>query len=354
MNWHKKREKSGTQTTSSASHSAGLPEKVATHATAGQVSRGRAVWVIRVIFLVFLLAVAVALGISTHHIITKIEDDLGQKQYEALVGRSIDLALELALRRRAGVNSMTQVASAAFPMASQWPNVAIPAFETIAADLINDSGNIKLAFYPLVQPEAQGTDEQSSFENFAYNYYYNVRNPPYPEDVASHNFGRGIWSQTTWRSRDVTGDTLSWDSPHKELFPEFQVSDDGEQARNSLMFNAHQDPLKGQPLDEVIDCSQERKEKRDTSKDCGAATNIFPWNRNSFLVQPIYPAHDNLEVSSYYYMCRLRVDSRVLIPIFPLTDDRSDNVPVLLGPYVGENVSRHVHTRTLCCVGVRR
>ena len=169
----------------------------------------------------------------------------------------------------------------------------------MANDLISMSGNLEMGFYPLVQPEFDVPGEQASFEEFAYDYYYNVRRPPFPQDVATHNFGRGIWAQKTWRYRDSTGKTLRWDSPHRELFPKFQSSDDSELGRSTLMYNVHQDPSEGQPLDEVMQCSFGRKELQNIDKECGTVTHIFAPSRSSFLVQPIYPANDPFEVSRF-------------------------------------------------------
>ena len=69
------------------------------------------------------------------------------------------------------------------------------------------------------------------------------------------------------------------------------------------MYNVHQSPSEGQPLDQVMECSMERKEAQDADKLCGTVTNIFPWSRSSFLVEPIYPANNSFEVSPAFGCC---------------------------------------------------
>jgi hypothetical protein len=261
-----------------------------------------AVWVIRLVLLLFLLGLANALGFLAFHILTKSETDLGEQQFEALAARALDLGEEQAIRRRVVVKAMAQIAASAFPNATMWPNVAIPAFETIAEDLISTSSNMEIGFYPMVQPEEIVPGQQASFEAFAYDYFYNTRNPNFSNDTAVHSFGRGVWKANdsdgslNLRLRDATGHTTQWDSPNRILFPELQNSNDGPIGRLFLMFNIHSILSKGEPLDEVIACTEERKATKNQDMDCGVATGITSWNRASFLIQPIYPARDLLEV----------------------------------------------------------
>jgi hypothetical protein len=289
----------GSSTRSSADSSGGPTN---TKNNNGLGTPSRAVWAFRLIFLVFLVCLAVGLGVLGYYIVRNSEEALAQQQFEAQADRALDLGEELTIRRRVVLKSMAQIAASAFPHATMWPNVAIPAFETIAQDLISTSSNMEIGFYPMVQPEEIVPGQQSSFEAFAYNYFYNEREPPFTKDTAVHSFGRGIW-RANWapgsvnlRLRDTTGRTTQWDSPNMILFPELQNSNIDSSGRLFLMFNIHSIQSKGERLDEVIACTNERKATQNREMDCGVVTGIFSWNRHSFLIQPIYPARDLLEV----------------------------------------------------------
>jgi hypothetical protein len=266
-------------------------------------TQSRAVWAIRLVFLLFLVGVAVALGIGAYYILRASEKDLGEQQFDALAARALDLGEELAIRRRVVVKSMAQVAASAFPNSTMWPNVAIPAFETIAADLISTSSHMEFGFYPCVLPEETEPGQQASFEAFAYDYFYNKRSPTFNNKTAVHNFGRGVWktndvhANTSYlRLRDTNGQAYWWDSPYRVLFPELQNSNDGPVGRLFLMFNIHSIESKGAPIDEVMACTDERKATQNQEMDCGVVTEILSHNRASFLIQPIYPTRDLLKV----------------------------------------------------------
>jgi len=87
---------------------------------------GKAVLIIRLIFLAFLVGIAVALGVTAYYIVAESEKGLGEKQFNLLAERALDLVHELALRRRVVVKSIAQIAATAFPDAFVWPNVVIP------------------------------------------------------------------------------------------------------------------------------------------------------------------------------------------------------------------------------------
>jgi len=279
--------------------------------SSGRTQHSKAVWAIRLVFLILLFGVAVALGMSGYFIVKNSEQALGVQQFDAMAARALDLGEDLAVRRRVVVKSMAQIAGAAFPNHTMWPNVAIPAFQTISQDLIKTSGNMEFGFYPMVQPEDEVPEQQASFEAFAYDFFYNKRNPPFPVGTADHSFGRGIWraqdaadlnvegavGTKDLRVHDTSGEARSWHSPNKILFPELQNSNSDVSGRLFLMFNIHSIPSKGEPLDDVMACVSKRKAEQDPDMDCGVVTEILSWNRDSFLMQPIYPAQDLMEVN---------------------------------------------------------
>lgn len=267
---------------------------------------------IRLVFLLCLLAVAILLGTGAYYIVQRPENKLAEQQFDALARRALDLGKELALRRRVVVKSMAQIASSSHPDASMWPNVVIPAFQTITKDLIETSGTMEIAFYPMVMPEEIVPGEQSSFEDFAYDFLHNKRNPPFPNTTGVNQFGQGIWKapeelyrhdeteltnySNMLRVHDTDGETRNFESNYQVLFPEFQNSDTGRAALSLLMFNAHSTENKGKPLDEVIVCTEERKEVLHSGMDCGVVTGIWSHQRTVTIIQPIYPVNDPFEL----------------------------------------------------------
>jgi len=242
-------------------------------------------------------------------IVRNSEQDLATTQFRTLALRALDKGEELAVRRRVVVKSMAQIAGSANPDLDKWSNVFVPAFETIARDLISTSSNMEFGFYPMVRPEQSAPGEQSSFEEFAYDYFYRVCDPPLPPGTAAHNFGRGIWKardfiyvsdkdSTTMslRVHDTDGIPFAWNSTNQILFPELQNSNPDVSGQLLLMNNIHSIPSKGQPLDEVMACAAERSRTQQHDTDCGVVSWIFSWNRDSFLIQPVYPSRHMFNV----------------------------------------------------------
>jgi hypothetical protein len=172
--------------------------------------------------------------------------------------------------------------------------VAIPSFETISQDAARAAYGGDMGFFPKVWPH-----QVAAFEEFAYDYFYNTRVPPFPNGTgATSHFGQGIWAEdlgfntSDHRFHDTEGQTTWWESPNKILFPLLQHSQGGFFA---LMLNYHSIQFKGDALDTMLDCTDERKRTQDLEMDCGVVTSIFSWAPDSFILHPIYPASDLFE-----------------------------------------------------------
>ena len=93
------------------------------------------------------------------------------------------------------------------------PNVTIPAFETISKELKEMYGAPEFPFLPKVDP---GGLEQELFEDFACDFFYNVREPPFPN-------GTGIAGQPDPNNKphfvkDLTKPLVRSGCKDKELF----------------------------------------------------------------------------------------------------------------------------------------
>ena len=250
----------------------------------------------------FSIAFVTALVISLVCILTKrSEQSLAVEHYHTLMARVIEELTEKTMnRRRSAGQTMAHVAASAFPHISAWPNVAVPAFEMIAHKIMTQSPFVKeLSFYPKVQPDETEEQQEQNFENFAYNYFYNERYPPFPNGTAVQTFGRGIWkpqeSGSLVRIHDVDGATY-WQSPNRVLFPMLQSSDDGPAGELLLLYNLHSQKQIGNLIDDLIQCSEQRKAALDQDIECGVDEVFATFSRLSTLIEPIYPVKDPFEV----------------------------------------------------------
>lgn len=151
-------------------------------------STGRVVWVGRFIFISCLLCVALALGSSAHHFLSEAETGLAETQFESIAARALDTSYEITVRKQLGTISMASIAANEFPAADSWPFVAIDGYEVIASNLIATSSGREMGLFPLVTP-----DQLQDFENFAYRWYEEDREPPFPNGTAQSSFGKGVW-----------------------------------------------------------------------------------------------------------------------------------------------------------------
>ena len=272
-------------------------------------TRNRFVLHLRILLFFSLVVVTVLIASLVCVLTNQSEQSLALEHYHALVAQSLEGVTDetMNLRRSAG-RTMAQVAASAFPQASAWPNVAVPAFETIAQRIVTETPYVEqLSFYPKVQPAEQEEQQQQQqpqqlFENFAYDYFYNERNPPFPNGTAVQTFGRGIWkpeeSGSLVRIHDVDGATY-WQSPNRVLFPMLQSSDDGPAGELFLLYNLHSNSQIGEIIDDVIECSEQRKANLEQTMECGVDEASTTFLRKSTIIEPIYPAKDPFEVCRF-------------------------------------------------------
>jgi hypothetical protein len=262
--------------------------------------RDRFVLLLRILLLFFLVVVSVIMASLVCVLTNQSEETLALEHYHVWVAHSLEGVMEETMNlRRSAARTMANVAVSAFPHVSAWPNVAIPAFETIAQGIMTGTPYVEeLSFYPKVQPE-ELEEQQQLFEEFAYNYFYNERNPPFSNGTAVQTFGRGIWkheeSGSFVRIHDVDGATY-WQSPNRVLFPMLQSSDDGPSGELLLLYNLHSNSQVGKVIDQVIECSEQRKAALEQGMECGVDEAFATFSRESIVIEPIYPAKDPFEV----------------------------------------------------------
>lgn len=287
-------------------------DSTSSNASQSAVRRNRAVWFGRVGFLLCLGLAATVLGIVTYRLQTSAEEELAESQFHAIADRAENAAFHITNRKRLGTVTMASIAAGVNPDAEDWPFVTIRDYEKITTNLIETSSGREMGFSPLVTPE-----QLSKFEDFAYDYYYNSREPPFPDTTAISSFGRGVWgvnpalNTTDNRYHESDGST-NYDSPNKIFAP---ILHHNNGTHKALMLNLHFQETRGVVIDNIIACAKKRKETGNLNTECGEITDFLILTSQEFrpgpgalIIQPIYPSRSPYEVS--VASCPVRSTSR--------------------------------------------
>lgn len=255
----------------------------------------------RLLFITCLCATAAALGVLAHRFLTKGERELAVSQFESIAERALTEAHGNTRRKRLALATMASMVSEIHPNASDWPFVYVDGFERIVNNLLDSTSGKDMGFTPFVK-----TEDLSAWEDFAYDYYYNIRS--FPNTTAQSSFGRGVWGldyrlNTTDKRFHASAGGSGWGSPNDFIAPIFHVA---EGVSQNLLFNLHEEPSIGRQIDGIIECSDRLAAAGELEPDrrCGAVTDMFP--RPSFpasrgpgaaMYQAIYPANDKSTVA---------------------------------------------------------
>jgi hypothetical protein len=75
-----------------------------------------------------------------------------------------------------------------------------------------------------------------------------------------------------------------------------QSSDDGTGGELLMLYNLHSNDEIGRLIDDLIECSEQRKAALVPEIECGVDEASVSFSRTSALIEPIYPAKDPFEV----------------------------------------------------------
>jgi hypothetical protein len=182
--------------------------------------------------------------------------------------------------------------------------------------LIQTSSGRELALAPLVTPE-----QLSEFEDFAYDYFENKHQPPFPNGTGVSCFGKGIWGidlnlNTPDHRYRITDANASYYSPNRVFFPILQHSNGPDPA---LMLNLRFEKIRATAIDRIIECAQLRVENGEFLE-CGAitpmlylATQDVSHGPGALFLQPIFPSNNLTTVSvlKFTIHCLSRTGSHV-------------------------------------------
>ena len=270
----------------------------------------RAIWTGRVCFLLFLSAVAVVMGYLAYSILDATETRLAERQLTSIAVNGLQAAQRNTLRKRLGGVSLASVASFAAPNAADWPNVFIPGFSSIAANLLDTSSGDDTGFVPFAT-----TEQLPAFEDFAFSYYSTTRQPPFPNGTAVSSFGPHVWApdimgqcNTTDRKCQVkNGKITAYPTTTNDLVAPIFHHSLG--VNPILMVNTRYEVVRGTLIDNMRACADERKATKDAGDhaaaseyDCNVLADIFNAPGGHFghplkgplsvIMHPIFPAQN--------------------------------------------------------------
>lgn len=277
----------------------------------------------RIVFVTVLVMTAIGLGYGTYVLLSTNESETATIRFDSITTRAVATASMVLESKKKATDSLALMVATAHPNASEWPNVYMEGYEQIATSLrIVTRGS--LSFCPIVQ---SGGVEQTSFEDFYYNVFYNVQG--YPNDTGVSDFGRGIFSygtgphsNQTWpdgRFQSVDGWTYHRQDPTDILVP-FVQSDYG--LHEALMMNVFFEHNRAAAIMNVIQCTADRLSSSSINHydmECGTLTDLM-WSETQaegveagpagLIFSPIYPRNDNTTVSGVHH-CLYVLDSIV-------------------------------------------
>jgi len=261
----------------------------------------KAVWVGRILFLLCLVVAATVLGYTAFFFLTRSEVGLAETQFGSIVDNALEASRAVTERKRLGTVLMASIFGNAAPDAASWPFVTMDGYEEIATHAIETSSGREMGFCPLVRP-----DQLDAFEEFAYDFFENGRDPPFPNGTAVSSFGKGVWGMnpdlntTDNRYHETNGNTSYW-SPNRIFAPILQHNAGPHKA---LMLNLHFQEERGLVIDYLIECAAQRASAlaRDPNAtvECISITDMLILTSQeiepgpgALIMQPIYPAKNN-------------------------------------------------------------
>jgi len=235
--------------------------------------RKRLLWTGRIAFVCCLAAVAGVLGGLSYHFLRASETSLAETQFESIADRALNEAVRIAHRKRHAAMTMAEMAGRMNPDPNRWPFVYIDGFEELATKLLDTVAATEetsiLTFGPMVQA---GNEQQSEWEDFAYNYFDNIAQFPNGTGVNA-DFGKGIWTVefvdgVGVRKHETTGAAVEGlSSP--VLFPAFQLRVGPSPA---LLFSLRYGAARAKAIDSTVECSSKWTTNSVYSSDNGSLT----------------------------------------------------------------------------------
>ena len=260
----------------------------------GSLTSSRRVQAGRIIFALTLAVVTAILATLTYIVVNEAQNQLALVQFESIAERALTESLGIFARKKAAVRTMATVIAHAQPDAATYPFVAIPGYEAISNDLKDASGILgQSAYMPVVR------DEQiPEFNEFAYT-HFEERFPDHNSSDPSTPLGfeGGMWMLDA-EGRPVV--ITEGQAASGYVAPIFHSSG----GPIALMFDVGTIPEQKTQLDDMLRCSDDRRQLADLStKSCAALTDLVHIRGSPpeagpgvTMLHPVFPANDPTQV----------------------------------------------------------
>lgn len=252
------------------------------------------VWVGRCLFLACLVGVAILLCFLAYRLSTDSEKELSERQFDSIAESALSKSAFIADRKLRAAETMALIASYQNPNKDSWPFVSVDGYECMSKNLIEMSSGRGMAFAPFVEPE-----HFKDFQEWAYD-FLETSFPSEKDTVGTFSFGRGIAGSDPSLGAsdgkypaDKDGSVRGFESRNRFFAPVIQHN---KGAKGPLMSSMRHEPLRGEFMDKMIDCSLDTTSNHGN---CGGLTDmIFGQNEpGGMIIKPIYPANETNKVS---------------------------------------------------------
>lgn len=241
-------------------------------------------------------------------LLRRTEESFAKSQFQSIARRALTDCEGVVTRKRLSMESMTAVMSQTFHNASEWPFVIVKGYETIVDVLSRSGSHDNMGFAPIVQ----AGEEQSNWEDFAYDYFdTRISNHGWPNTTGMNKFGKGIWRMKKTENGTVrVPDNDKVTLERGILTPIIQccVDNPGDPI---LLFNLYSERVRRETMNGIIECSKTMRQsigqaQENLHESCWAMTEfvrIIRFNQvqasSSIMFAPIYPADAPWEVSGF-------------------------------------------------------
>ena len=202
----------------------------------------------------------------SYHFLHKEEQRSFNEQYRSIAVAAADSLSRLSRRAQLLSRSMASVYKHSFPKRKEWLFIAYHGFVELSDVLSELSGlqQSSVGIFPVVRPH-----QVVDFEKFAERTF---RDPTIPSiSPAANDSDKLAWKIHAYRTEtdaiesvikikfhDLEGSTSDYESPYHIATPLFQSQ--SPRLRKGLMFNAHSKASRGQIMDSVIACVEQKRE----------------------------------------------------------------------------------------------
>lgn len=208
----------------------------------------------RLLFVASLAGAAAVLGYLGYRYTREAERAMADDQFHSLADRVLHSSHQTFGQKLHALRVMSTAIGQWNPRVEEWPFVAMPGYEELSQQLLETIAGDDMGFLPIVN-----TSDLTKWEDFAYRYYYETREPPFPNNtIGISPFGRGVWTTnaTTGKRYHDNQPYTTWNSSRPTIKTPVMHVDD--HTNLIVMYNLYSNQVRGSPIDGIMDCVENK------------------------------------------------------------------------------------------------